>query len=61
MADGPPDLRFSDTDKDCASCTGFKPNSQTCSMFHDWPVSPELVCNDWDPLDPGAVKDNESD
>jgi hypothetical protein len=58
MPESPRNLRYSDSDRDCAGCTGFKPQSQTCAMYSDWPVTPELVCDSWNALDPEAVRDN---
>lgn len=45
--DKPPNLRFSDGDRDCGNCIAFKKQAQTCSMFNDYPVSGELTCDDW--------------
>lgn len=58
----PPNLRFSDRDEDCSNCRAFKPNSQTCAMFDDYPVAPELLCDDWEAGENAPVKtDGETD
>ena len=53
----PPNLRFSDGEHDCSDCRAFKEQSQTCSMFDDYPVAPDLICDDWE-ANPHKAKDS---
>ena len=44
----PPNLRlFEVTGEACGTCVNFCSETQTCMTFNDYPVSADLVCNEW--------------
>ena len=44
----PPNLRlFEVMGEACGTCVNFCPETQTCMAFADYPVSADLVCNEW--------------
>lgn len=58
MAETPPNLRYSDCERDCGDCGAFKKQAQACGMFSDYPVAPELICDKWVSKDAYAKKDH---